>query len=495
MDILKNSAKLIKSDKPGIKCAYILLGIQTVALIYLSKHIHIWYDEAFSLKMMEVPMGQMIEYLKTDVHPPLYYILLKLMTSIFGNNIFVAHITSLVPTIITAGILIRFTRKYISKEWIMPICIAFFAIPQNLGYALEIRMYSLALLMVTCYGIQMFFCLKVPEEKKYFIYAAIFGVLAAYTHYFAGVFVGICTLIYLGYFLLTKNKAWKYIILHIIIMFLVYLPWLPVFYLQFFAVKDNFWLTIYTIEIAKSVMPYLFGETGSLQNICYIIFLGFVVVMIGLYWMRKVIKKIEGEERLFPVFIMISFIGTIALGLVISWIMRPIFQAKYIFPAVALLWLAIFIIISISKNKIIYYLCLACFLVGWVIQWNNLIEYAIDDDMKTVQGRYDGEEVIFVHNSSHIMGCFSVYFPYALHLMQEDVLQGEYFEKWAEYENIDTYNNIEEISEIKEMVVFVGAGVNLEYFFEDFEQSDYRELEVNMKKYNGIDVTLYEKKK
>ena len=39
----------------------------------------IWLDEAFSMSMIQQNFGEMIYNTAIDVHPPLYYIILKIM--------------------------------------------------------------------------------------------------------------------------------------------------------------------------------------------------------------------------------------------------------------------------------------------------------------------------------------------------------------------------------------------------------------------------------
>ena len=61
----------------------------------------IWLDEAFSMSMIQQNFGEMIYNTAIDVHPPLYYIILKILVGIFeiclGNTIWTAKIVSIIP--------------------------------------------------------------------------------------------------------------------------------------------------------------------------------------------------------------------------------------------------------------------------------------------------------------------------------------------------------------------------------------------------------------
>jgi mannosyltransferase len=46
----------------------------------------IWFDEAWSWRMSRFPLAELIERTAADVHPPLYYLLLKAWTALFGDS-------------------------------------------------------------------------------------------------------------------------------------------------------------------------------------------------------------------------------------------------------------------------------------------------------------------------------------------------------------------------------------------------------------------------
>ncbi|HYD10889.1 MAG TPA: hypothetical protein VEA78_12380, partial [Acidimicrobiales bacterium] len=46
----------------------------------------LWLDEALSVHIAELPLGDMIDALRRDGHPPLYYLLLHGWTSVFGTG-------------------------------------------------------------------------------------------------------------------------------------------------------------------------------------------------------------------------------------------------------------------------------------------------------------------------------------------------------------------------------------------------------------------------
>ena len=54
----------------------------------------LWFDESFSWQLIQFPWREMIERAQADVHPPLYYIILKPWTDLFGDSVFAMRLLS-----------------------------------------------------------------------------------------------------------------------------------------------------------------------------------------------------------------------------------------------------------------------------------------------------------------------------------------------------------------------------------------------------------------
>lgn len=77
--------KIIENVK---RIGYYLIPI-CLFIIYLQTAFNncIWLDEAFSMSMIKQSFWEMICNTAIDVHPPLYYIILKMIISVF--NLFI----------------------------------------------------------------------------------------------------------------------------------------------------------------------------------------------------------------------------------------------------------------------------------------------------------------------------------------------------------------------------------------------------------------------
>lgn len=65
-----------------LSASVFLLGVSVI----LSFSRDIWYDELFSMGLAVQPLGELISITARDVHPPLYYMIVKLFLSLLEQR-------------------------------------------------------------------------------------------------------------------------------------------------------------------------------------------------------------------------------------------------------------------------------------------------------------------------------------------------------------------------------------------------------------------------
>lgn len=103
----------------------------------------VWFDEGYSIIVLDQPFDRMMALLKVDVHPPLYYLLLRGWTGIFGPSATSMRAMSCLfcgLTVLTMMALLRRLAGEKAALMTMPFLVA---APMLLRYGYEIRMYSL----------------------------------------------------------------------------------------------------------------------------------------------------------------------------------------------------------------------------------------------------------------------------------------------------------------------------------------------------------------
>lgn len=195
-----------------------LILILGLILRLINLHQSLWLDESISALAVKSQSfwGILTQFSPGDVHPPLYYLVLKLWTNFFGYS----EIALRFPSVLF-GVVASYFVYLIAKKKIALLAALFLAVnPLAIYYSQEARMYSLALFAVTA---SFFFFL----EKKWVWFCLSF-LTALYSDYFPW-------LLFPVFFLLTKNKG--QILKAYLLIFIFLLPWLPVIFAQF---RDGF---------------------------------------------------------------------------------------------------------------------------------------------------------------------------------------------------------------------------------------------------------------
>ncbi|MBR4719488.1 MAG: glycosyltransferase family 39 protein [Lachnospiraceae bacterium] len=187
-----------RSITPEVMIAWLLVIIGTVVYASLTFNNNVWLDEAFTASLIDTDMAGVLQRSMADTLPPLYNIILKLSTDIFGYTITVMKLTSAVPIVLTMILGATVVRKRFGALVSYIFILAVIVMPNMMFYGVEIRMYSLGFLFATASGIFAYEVLVEPRIKNWILFI-LSSVLAGYSHHFAFVAVGfvyLCLLIY-----------------------------------------------------------------------------------------------------------------------------------------------------------------------------------------------------------------------------------------------------------------------------------------------------------
>lgn len=165
--------------------AVVFVVILTIIPLSLCFNQSVWLDEAFSLRWSMLPFPDFVERVVGDVHPPFYYLLLRIVLTLTNNSLFAAKIFSVTAVTLLLVIGAVFVRKEFGCKAMIFYGLFVLFNPMMLKKAVEIRMYTWAFLSVTCSSVQMYYLLKQSPKRKNWILFTLSGVAAAYTHYFA----------------------------------------------------------------------------------------------------------------------------------------------------------------------------------------------------------------------------------------------------------------------------------------------------------------------
>lgn len=204
---------------------FILVAILFMALRFWKMSAYsIWGGEAFSMIGAKQDWQGMFSYVIADiVHPPLFYILLKLWIAIGGESVLWLK---MLPILSGIALIVPFyfLCRELGLQW-PEMSLALFLAAVNgymLHYAQELRMYSLFTFLSLCsfWLFMLFFNATTGTTGKLVILTFV-NLLNIYTHYYGWVVVGMEFLFLLIW---QRQKLLKYGLTTLILL-LVFAPW------------------------------------------------------------------------------------------------------------------------------------------------------------------------------------------------------------------------------------------------------------------------------
>jgi len=188
----------------------LLVGLFVATRLWNLGSYNLWSDEIFSVGTARYSWGHLFhETISDAVHPPLFYILLKVWIWIGGQSVVWLHLlptTIAVATIIPLFLLARELRLPAAA---LNLVLLFTAVNGYLiFYSLELRMYSLTLLLTVCslWLFVRFFNSKSRTWKELLPLFAV-NLLLVYSHYYGWLVVGIEFLFLLFW---GRHKLWPF---------------------------------------------------------------------------------------------------------------------------------------------------------------------------------------------------------------------------------------------------------------------------------------------
>ncbi len=176
---------------------FLLILLSAAAFLCLNGHSLLSHDEMGTLLESRMPFREMLRFLFVkDVHPPVYFVLLKSWQSVFGQSVFAARCFSfagMVACAVFAGGKVR--RLFGEKTAFWFVAFLLFS-PLSLWLGRFIRMYSWMLFFTTMAFLSAETALR-KNDKRDYAFFVVFAVLASWTHYYAALTCGVMTLMYL----------------------------------------------------------------------------------------------------------------------------------------------------------------------------------------------------------------------------------------------------------------------------------------------------------
>jgi uncharacterized membrane protein len=245
-----------------------------------------WYDEAFTGIAVKENFHDMVVMIVNDVHPPLYYLALKMFAGFFNYSVFGIRLFSAIFGVMCVWAVYLVAKELFDKRAALWSAFVVAVSPFAIQYSQEARMYSMLvfLILISAY----FFLVGLRTNKiKYFVLWGFFMGLSMLTHYMGIIFSCTYFVAYLfwagfGQLDLQKGKVLKEkfiffvknilpaknIFLGYVVALLIFLPWLQNFK-HHLTIKGNLtWVKPASFgDIIGTMQMFLFGTPlGELSS-------------------------------------------------------------------------------------------------------------------------------------------------------------------------------------------------------------------------------------
>ncbi len=407
----------------------------------------LWYDEAFTGNLMRLGKQQFWQVAAIDPHPPLYYVILKLWTTVFGVNDLALRSMSVLFGVLTIVMIYLVVKELFNKETGAVASLLAAVSPFLTSYSAEARSYSM-------YGFFIILAVYAIIKRSSFGFLGA-TLLVIGTHYMAAVYLPILAAWYIWIVWKdarenkadVKNKKLKVALKFVPILILLIVS--SYLYYPVITSENNNNLNIDWVQkaslgsIVKSVTAYSYGVksrlagSDELNNVDFIVdefILGggiFVLYLIGI--IAVVVRYRKHKDVLInfgwvtsgvflPMLILIAY--TLLQG-------NNIYVERYLFPS------SIFFVISLAYvlTSLLHFEVMGMIVFFYIFTLTKVIPPNYYKGMKGIaqEFRETQSEIIFTSPIDYVIGKYYLNNPNVkLYVPKEPESK---FEDWPFIEN------------------------------------------------------------
>ena len=315
----------------------------------------LWLDEATSLMLAQMDLGDLIRWTAGDIHPPLYYALLHYWIAL-GQSEEVLRGLSVLAGVLTVGVSYALGHTLFDRQTGLWAALLLAVNPFHVWYSQETRMYAWLTLL---FSLSMLLALRFWERPRWRTWFAYVLVTAAgfYTHYYMIFSLAVQTLGFV--YLLVRRRVdrrmlFQWVASQIAVLIL-FRPWLPNLLVNLSG--GGGWLAFTEgkpslIVLVQTAISYMIGPSRAdypslVRRAGYLLFLVTLVLRRRRRGPRRGTSTGPAQEHRFDSNESLLFtLAYLALPLGIAWVssqlFKPIYSARYMLPFLVpfTLWLA-----------------------------------------------------------------------------------------------------------------------------------------------------------
>jgi 4-amino-4-deoxy-L-arabinose transferase-like glycosyltransferase len=382
-------------------------------------HEGFWYDEAYSAAMVEHPMPEILSLAASDVHPPLYYLLLRCMRLMLGNSEASLRFLSVLGAVAFVGLGAGPVRRLFGL-WTSALYAAVaLSTPAILIYAHEARMYSLLIPAVTASALYGYLAARDDLRRDWIVFG-LSSLAAAYLHHYGAIAV-FYVVLSLGISLLARRaKTLRSLVVTVVCVFLGYLPGLVFFAGQARDVRQGFWIPHLNgrMVVGGCLVSFAYKDFHP-EAVPWLLVTGAAALGIAIAGAILARTRRAQTQREVMALTRSVFLGTLITGALVSVLLAPVFFPRYMLACTGLVVLGVSLAISVVPSRPIQVA-----IVGLLAALNlpvirDVYSRQFNGSMREVARDYRDQIKpgdLIVHVDSQAMGPSMYYFPGTSHV-------------------------------------------------------------------------------
>ncbi len=251
----------------------------------------LWLDEALSVNIAHLPFSDMVEALRHDGHPLLYYVLLGWWIDLFGNSDFAVRSLSGVMSASAVPVLWALGRRIDRRTGQVALILALSS-PYLLRYGTETRMYALLVLLVALGWLAVLRAMESPTIGRLVAVAFVAAALV-YTQYWSFWLISAVVLMLLWCMIRDAqlSSAARRVLAAILAGSATLIPWINVLYDQVTTTGTPWAGRARPAEVAMEVVQAIGGSRRFEGETLGIMFL--IAALIGTFALAAAPDRIE----------------------------------------------------------------------------------------------------------------------------------------------------------------------------------------------------------
>ena len=290
-----------------------ILGLYTVLRLRHLSQYSLWYDEVFSVIAARSSWGEMFRQILIDrVHPPVFYVCLKVWIAVIGDSIVRLRLFSVFFSSVTlVPVWNCLKRTRLSPSISLALLLAIACNPFLIFYAQEVRMYALLGFLAAC---SLSLYLADEENQTELWLLSVVNVLLVMTHAAGAAVVG-CELVHA---LIARKNGGKYMAVACGPALLSFASWM--FSVKFLAphpamvLHNVSWIPRPTFSLAWKALAHILGGTAAL-------------IVLNIPIANACFRRIRDRQFLL---LLILSVATIAFAFAFSVTVHPVWQERYL---------------------------------------------------------------------------------------------------------------------------------------------------------------------